>query len=168
LIKDLNPQALADKKKENLITTVYIGLIFILLAIIYFINLHNNIWNSFVNFLGSFVLTQVPGTSVFLPAPFTPGAYTVLYTAAFEFCLGIGILEMSILALRITMHSSLPRKAETIENVVFWLGASYLAITYLVNMAIMSEWFVFWAGIILIGGLSLIARSFVLLAGRPN
>ena len=66
------------------------------------------------------------------------------------------------------MHSPLPRKAETIENIVFWLGTSYLAITYLVNMTIMSEWFVFWAGIILIAGLSLVARSFVLLAGRHS
>jgi hypothetical protein len=66
------------------------------------------------------------------------------------------------------IHSPLTRKAETIENVVFWLGTSYLAITYLVNMTIMSDWFVFWAGIILIGGLALVARSFVLLAGRQN
>jgi hypothetical protein len=33
-------------------------------------------------------------------------------------------------------------------------------------MTIAAEWFVFWAGIILIFGLSLVARSFVLLAKR--
>jgi|SRR5208283_3278836 len=168
LVKDLNPQKLNDKKKEDMISAVYIGLIFILLALIYFINLSHNIWNTFVNFIGSFVLTQVPGTSISLPAPFNPGNYTVLYNAAFQLCLGIGILEISILALRIVMNSSLPRKAETIENLVFWLGTSYLAITYLVNMTIMSDWFVFWAGIILIGGLALVARAFVLLAGRHS
>ena len=168
MIKDLNIQSSTDTKKENLISAVYIGLIFIMLALIYFINLSHNFWNSFVNFLGSFVLAQVPGTSISLPAPFNPGAYTVIYTAAFQFCLGLGILEISILAIRIVMHSPLPRKAETIENIVFWLGTSYLAITYLVNMTIMSEWFVFWAGIILIAGLSLVARSFVLLAGRHS
>jgi hypothetical protein len=161
-------QTLNEKKKEGLIGAVYIGLIFILLALIYFINLPHNIWNSFVNFFGSFVLAQVPRTSFSLPAPFNPGAYTVLYNAVFQFCLGIGILEISILALRIVMHSPLPRKAETIENVVFWLGTSYLAITYLVNMTLRSEWFVFWAGIILIAGLALVARSFVLLAGRHS
>jgi len=164
----LNQQALTDKKKEGLITAVYIGLIFILLALIYFINLPHNIWNSFVNFIGSFVLTQVQGTSISLPAPSNPAAYTVLYIAVFQFCLGIGILEISILALRIVMNSPLPRKAETIENVVFCLGTSYLAITYLVNMTIMSEWFVFWAGIILIAGLAMVARAFVLLAGRHS
>jgi hypothetical protein len=164
----LNLQALTNKKKEGLITAVYIGLIFILLALIYFINVPNNVWNSFVNFIGSFVLTQVPGTGISLPAPAYPAAYTVLYIAVFQFFLGIGILEIAILAVRIVLHSPLPRKAETIENIVFGFGTSYLAITYLVNMTIMSEWFVFWAGIILIAGLSLVARAFVLLAGRHS
>jgi hypothetical protein len=168
LIKDLNMQALTDKRREGLFSVVFIGLIFILVAVVYFINLSNNIWNSFVNFIGSFVLSQVPGTAFSLPAPVYPTAYTVLYTAAFEFCLGMGILEIAILALRIVMHSPLSRKAETIENLVFWLGTGYLVITYLVNMTIRSEWFVFWAGIILIAGLALVARSFVLLAGRHS
>jgi len=161
-------QALTEKKKELLVSAVYIGFIFILLAVIYFINVHNNLWNSFVSFIGSFVLTQVPGTSISLPAPAYPAAYIVLYNVAFQFFLGIGILEISILTLRIGLHSPLPRKAETIENIVFGLGTSYLAITYLVNMTIMSEWFVFWAGIILIAGLALVARAFVLLAGRHS
>jgi tellurite resistance protein TehA-like permease len=164
----LNQQALTDKKKEGLITAVYIGLIFILLAIVYFINIPHNVWNNFVNFIGSFVLYQVPGTGISLPAPSNPTAYTVLYIAAFQFFLGIGILEIAILALRIALHSPLPRKAETVENIVFGLGSSYLIITYLVNITIMSEWFVFWAGIILIVGLAMVARAFVLLAGRHS
>jgi hypothetical protein len=168
LTKDLNMQALTDKRKEDLVTAVFIGLIFILLAVIYFINLSNHVWNSLVSFFGSFVLAQVPGTSISLPAPAYPASYTVLYITVFQFCLGIGILEISVLALRIVLHSPLPRKAETIENIVFWLGTSYLVITYLANMTIMSEWFVFWAGIILVGGLSLVARSFVLIAGRHS
>jgi hypothetical protein len=66
------------------------------------------------------------------------------------------------------LFSPLPRKAETIENLVFWLGTSYLILTYLINVTIISEWFVFWAGIILIGGLSLVARAFVLKATRQT
>ena len=164
----LKQPALSDKKKENLISAVYIGFIFILLALIYFINLSHNIWNNLVNFLNSFILTQVPGTSISLPAPTNPVAYSVLYIAVFQFFLGIGILEIAILTLRIAIHSPLPRKAETIENMVFGFGTSYLAITYLVNMTVISDWFVFWAGIILIAGLSLVARAFVLIAGRPS
>jgi hypothetical protein len=78
--------------------------------------------------------------------------------------LGLGILEIGILALRIVLNSPLPRKAETIENIVFAFGTSYLITTYLVKMTIMSEWFVFWAGIILIAGLAFLARAFVLMA----
>lgn len=168
MIKDLNMQALTDKRSDGLVTAVFVGLFFILLAVVYYINLSNNLWGSFVTFINSFVLSTVPGTGFSLPTPANPANYIVLYNAAFEFCLGIGILEMAILALRIATRSPLPRKAETIENLVFWLGTSYLVITYLVNMTIMSEWFVFWAGIILIAGLALVARGFVLLAGRSG
>jgi signal transduction histidine kinase len=90
----------------------------------------------------------------------------MLYNAAFQFCLGLGLLEIAVLVLRMWLNSPFPRKAETIENIVFWLGTSYLVVTYLVNITIISEWFVFWAGIILIAGLSLVARAFVLVAKR--
>jgi len=163
---NFNPDALPEKKKENLITALYIGAVFILLAIIYFVNLPNNLWTSIVNFFSSLTLATVPGTSFGLPAPVVPAAHLTLYVAAFQFALGLGVLEIAVLSIRIMLHSSVSRKAETIENLVFWLGASYLVITYLVNMSIMSEWFVFWAGIVLILGLSLIARAFVLIAKR--
>ena len=161
-----NMQALPERKKENLITALYIGFIFILLAILYFINVHTNLWGNFVNFISGFILATVPGTSISLPAPANPAAYVMLYNAAFQFCLGLGLLEIAVLALRMWLNSPFPRKAETIENMVFWLGTSYLVVTYLVNIAIISEWFVFWAGIILIAGLSLVARAFVLIAKR--
>jgi hypothetical protein len=164
--KKLNVQALPDNKKENLLTALYVGFIFILLAVLYFVNVHTKLWGNFVNFMSSFIFATVPGTSISLPAPVNPAAYTVLFNAVFQFCLGLGLLEIAVLALRIWLNSPFPRKAETIENIVFWLGTSYLVATYLVNITIPSEWFVFWAGIILIGGLSLVARGFVLMAKR--
>ncbi|MGO8805599.1 MAG: hypothetical protein ACLQO7_03195 [Candidatus Bathyarchaeia archaeon] len=163
-----NMQTLPEKKKENLISALYIGLILVLLAVIYFINLHTNLWNNFNHFLNNFILATVPGTGLQLPAPENPAAYIALYNAAFQFCLGLGIIEIAVLTLRVWVYSPLPRKAETIENLVFWLGTSYLILTYLINITIISEWFVFWAGIILIGGLSLVARAFVLKATRQT
>ena len=166
----MKPQALTEKKKEALITAVYLGFIFILLAVIYFINLPHSVWVGFVNFISSFIMAQVPKTGISFPAPRYPpvASYATFYTAVFQFFLGLGILEIGILAIRIGLHSPLPRKAETIENMVFGFGTSYLVITYLINMTIMSEWFVFLAGVILIAGLSLIARAFILIAGRPS
>ncbi len=77
------------------------------------------------------LLRLFPATGISLPAPLNPAAYVNLYTAAFQFALGIGILEIVILALRVGLHSPVSRKAETIENIVFWLGTSFLIVTYL-------------------------------------
>lgn len=163
---DSSEQALSDKKREGLFTAIFVGAIFILIALVYFINLPTNLWQNIVDFFMSLTLVQVPGTPLYLPAPQNPGAYIGLYNAAFEFALGIGFLEVMILLLRVNFRSQVSRKAETIENIVFWLGSSYLVTTYLVKMTIPGEWFVFWAGIILIFGLALLARGFVLVANR--
>ncbi len=157
-------QAFTDKKKESLVTALYVGAIFIILALVFVLD--TGVWGSLVNFFSTLTLAQVPGTSVSLPAPLSPASHMLLYNAAFQFSVGVGILEIVILTVRILLHSPIARKAETIENLVFWLGTSYLIITYLVNMTLQSEWFVFWAGIILIAGLSLVTRAFILIVGR--
>jgi hypothetical protein len=157
---------LSDKRKENLLSGIYIGSIFIILAVIYIASLPVSLWDEIVDFFSSLTLAPVPGTGIALPAPSNPASHMELYTAAFEFTIAVGIIEIVVLVLRVLMNSPMPRKAETIENIVFWLGTSYLIITYLVNMTIAGEWFVFWAGIILIFGLALLARSFILLAQR--
>ena len=159
-------QSLTEKKKESLFTAIYIGAVFIIIALIIFVHLSDNLWDGLINFFTTLTLSTVPSTGIPLPAPSDPASHMNLYNAAFQFALAIGFLEVVILALRVWLHSSVSRKAETIENIVFWLGTSYLITTYLVNMTISSEWFVFWAGIILIFGLALVARAFVLLAKR--
>ena len=162
----INLQGLPEKRQESLVTAIYIGSVFIILALVYYIHIADNLWTDLINFFTSLTLSVVPSTGISLPAPANPAGYMNLYIAAFQFAIAVGILEIVILLLRVGFHSPVSRKAETIENIVFWLGASYLIITYLVNMTIPSEWFVFWAGIILIFGLALIARSFVLLSKR--
>ena len=162
----LKLHALSEKKKESLITYIYVGAIFIVLAVVYSIHLPSSLWNRLVDFFSSLTLYPVPRVGIPLPAPAFPSAQMELYVAAFQFSLGLGILEISILALRIVMHSSMSRKAETVGNLVFWLGTGYLVSTYLLNMTMESEWFVFWAGVILIAGLSLVGRAFILLANR--
>ena len=157
---------MSDKRKESLLTALYVGSIFIILAIVYFASLPASLWDSLVSFFTSLTLAQVPGTGISLPAPTRLDSFSILYNAAFQFAIGLGLVEILVLTLRVFLHSPVSRIAETIENIVFWLGASYLIATYLLNMTLSSEWFVFWAGIIMIFGLALVARSFVLLAKR--
>jgi|SRR5665648_214795 len=167
LINSRKGPALTESRKENLLSAIYIGSIFITLAVIYIVNLPSiNLWDKIVDFFMSLTLAPIPGTGVSLPAPSIPSTHIELYTAGFQFAIAIGMIEIIVLVLRVVLNSPVSRKAETIENIVFWLGASYLISTYLVNMTITAEWFVFWAGIILIFGIALVARAIVLLAKR--
>ena len=109
---------------------------FIILALVYYVHLSDNLWDGLVNFFSSLTLAPLPTTGISLPAPSNPTGYMSLYVAAFQFSLGLGILEIVILALRVGLHSPLSRKAETIENIVFWLGTSFLIVTYLEKMTI--------------------------------
>ncbi len=64
------------------------------------------------------------------------------------------------------MNSPISKTAETMGNLVYWFGAGYLITTYLNSTTDISDWFVFWAGILVILGLSFVARAFVLLIKR--
>ena len=164
MANDSGIQGSTDKKKESLITAVYAGSIFIIIALVFVLN--TGIWVNVVNFFNSLVFAQIPGTSVSLPAPAVPAAHTQLYFVTFQFCIGVGLLEIMILSVRILLHSSIQRKAETIENLVFWLGTSFLIISYLVNITLQTEWFVFWSGAILVGGLSLVSRALIIFLAK--
>ena len=101
-----------------------------------------------------------------LLAPASPASHAVLYGAVFQFCIGLGILQIVFLMLRLMMNSPIGKTAETMGNLVYWFGAAYLVTTYLNDTTTLSRWFVFWAGILIILGLSLIARAFVLFSKR--
>ena len=162
----LRPEGLSEKRKENLFTAIYVGTIFIIIAVVYVSHLPNSLWDELVDFFISLTLSPIPGTNIPLPAPSIATAHTDLFFAVFQFAIALGVLEIIILFLRIYFRSSVERKAETVENIVFWLGTSYLSITYLVNIDQQSEWFVFWAGVIMMFGLALVVRAFILLAKR--
>ncbi len=166
LIVTIERHRLTENKKESLFTAIYIGALFIILATVYIVNLNTNLWDSIINFFGTLTLADIPGTPIPLPAPANPVAHLTLYNAGFQFAIGLGFVEIIILTLRILLNSPVSRKAETVENIVFWLGASYLIATYLVNITILSEWFVFWSGIILLFGVSLLVRAFIILVSR--
>jgi hypothetical protein len=155
---------------EGLISAVSAGLFFVLVGIIAIIN--QNIWSKIPDFFNSFTITRVANTSTNLPAPSPPAAYNALYSAAFQFALGIVALQILVLAMRLMIGSRIRRTAENVGSLVFWLGTAY-ALSVLASMkstlALSQQqtmWFQFWTVIIILIGLSLIVRSAVLLAVR--
>jgi len=166
LNKNLNTRSTAYKAQERLFSALSAGSFFILLGIVYVINLPSSLWEAVVEFFSNLTTTQVPGMGITLPVPISPASHAVLYGAVFQFCIGLGILQVVFLALRLMMNSPIGKTAETMGNLVYWFGAAYLVTTYLNNTTTVSRWFVFWAGILIILGLSLIARAVVLFAKR--
>ena len=168
LREKLNEQISAYKARERVYSAISAGAFFILLGIVYVINLPSNLWDEMVYFFGRFTLAEVPGTGILLPAPISPADHAALYGAVFQFCIGLGILQIIMLVLRFTSQSSIGKTAETMGNLVYWFGSAYLVATYLNSTTTISMWFVYWAGILIILGLSFIGRSFVLLAKKMS
>ncbi len=160
---NINRSEHSHKRTEGFFSAIYIGALFILLGLVYLSNLPTNIFQEIVNFFSTLTLSPIPGIGFSLPAPASPQAHTTLYGIAFQFSLGIAIIEVVILALRVIFHSPIARKAETVGNVVFWFGASYLILSYLTTITTANEWFVFWSAILIISGLSLIVRALILI-----
>jgi hypothetical protein len=147
-------------QREWLFSVVSLGLVLVLLGIVYLLY-PGNVIDDMIKFFENFTLSQFPSTDISLPAPISLAANLPLFTAAFEFALGVSSIEIVMLLMRIVFHSNSRRIAETVGNLVFWFGLSYMVYAYLITAPSVNKWFLFWAGIIVVLGLSLIARAFV-------
>jgi hypothetical protein len=76
--------------------------------------------------------------------------------------LAVGILQIIFLSLRLWIRSPIKRITETLGNLVFWLGGAGVANVFLLT-GTQNGWFQFWAGLLLVLGISLIARFAVYL-----
>jgi hypothetical protein len=86
--------------------------------------------------------------------------HPVLYSAAEQFCYLFGLVQVAILGLKFAKRSSIREKARTFSDIIFWLGAGYV-------FGILSSgalaWIPFLGILIVLVGVSIVARSTVLL-----
>ncbi|MEM3880976.1 MAG: hypothetical protein QXD19_04435 [Candidatus Bathyarchaeia archaeon] len=163
---NVNAQTRAYKLSEGVISAISVGAVLILIGTVFVLAQPNSLWDSIVNFLTSFTVSSVPGTNIYLPAPANTAVHGVLYNAAFQFCLGLGILQILLLMIRFAVHSPVAKTAETVGNLVFWFGAAYLIMLYLSSAPSLTQWFMFWASLLIMLGLSFFARALVFLTRR--
>jgi hypothetical protein len=117
-----------------------------------------------IAFFQDFRAVRVPHTGVYLPAPGTPSQYTTVYTGVFRFSLVWAFFEIAILILRIGVGSRYRRTARGFGNIVFWFGTAFLTNRYLNSMTTQGRWFVFWALLVALIGVSLVIRAIALAA----
>jgi len=159
----------SSRRRESLISAISAGFFFVMIGVIFLTT--PNLFNKIIDFFSDFDLVAVPNLSnVMFPAPAQPRTHSVVYLAVEQFSFVWGLFQIVILALRFVFRSPWSKKAETMSNLVFWFGAGFLIRTFLIEtirMPLLSEmtrWFVFWAGIIMLIGVSLVIRAIIVAA----
>jgi len=161
----------AYKYRESLIGAVSAGFFLVLLGALFIIT--PGLFGRSIDFFEDFGAVTVPNTTIGLFAPLHPLSQgnRMVYTAAEQFCFAFGVFQVVILALRFASRSSTSKKADTIGNLVFWLGAGYLVRMLLLESTrwtSMTTWFVFWAAIITLIGATLVIRAVILVTTIPR
>jgi hypothetical protein len=154
-----------------MLSAASVGFFLILVGVLFITT--PNLLDKVVTFLTHFKTTQVGNTNIYVPAPENLANHLDVYMAARQFSLVWGVFLIAMLGARFMFDSPLRRKAENIGDIVFWLGATYLIQTFLVaptqtSLIDVTNWFEFWTAVIMLIGISLIARAIFLAASRPR
>jgi hypothetical protein len=162
--------ALRRLRGEGIFVAVSAGFFFILIGTLF--ATRPSLYDSLRTFFSpnNWMNYTFPNSNITLPIPQSLGdqAHVDVYDAALEFALALGIFQILIVALRFAFSSTVRRKARTVQSVVFWLGAAYLINTYLNATTNPTTWFLFWAALIILIGLALIARAIALAVLRAR
>jgi hypothetical protein len=155
---------MTEKQKKRSTGSDWLGLasfgfFLVLIGIIWMVT--PNLTSETENFIKDFHLENMTGSIVF-PAPENVSSHSVVYLAAMQFCVIFGAFEIVILVLRFAFHDRLERKADAVSSMAFWFSASYF-LNLLTNGSI--SWFSLFAGVIISGGLAIVASSLVKLLG---
>ena len=130
---------------------------FIMLFALFFVIIPDY-WDKIMAFFGSFELKEIGAIPIF-PQP--TGSHPEVYQAVTQFCLVFGLFQIFILVLRLFIKSPLTKISETVSNIITWLGTSYV---FNILLTEGTDW---WSnsigGLIAVLGLSLIARSIIIL-----
>ena len=161
----------SHRHHEGLLSAISVGFFLILIGMLFITT--PSLFDKVVTFFSHFQTVQVGNTGIYVPAPESLRDHIDVYLAAREFSLVWGVFLIAMLGARFIFDSPLRRKAENVGDVVFWLGAVYLIQTFLVQTTQtfpqtidVTKWFEFWAAIIMLIGVSLIARAIFLAAAK--
>jgi hypothetical protein len=162
---------ISPKRRETIFSVISAGLFFIVIGAIFayasFIE-DVPLFDKIIDFVRprNWELKEVfPNIRfVMLPRPISSGAtQRAIYGAVTRFNIVWSFCQAAILILRMFARSPISKKAETVSNIVSSLGTAYITYILIENTPVNSAmWFGFWAQIIMILGLSLLARSIIL------
>lgn len=149
------------KYQEGVFTAISVGFFLLLVGTIFVIT--PNLFDRILDFLKSFGLINIPHTDMVFIGPEFPFLHLTVYQAVGQFSIALAVFQIFILALRFVIPSSWEKRSETVGNFVYWTGAAFLIQLFLIEN---TQWFVFWSTLIIIVGVSLIARAAVIAVSK--
>jgi len=160
-------EGFSRRHREGLFSALSAGFFFVLVGVIFVTT--PDLFEKISVFFRNFTLVPLSPNlrEIRLPAPSQPWTHSVVYLAAKQFSFVWGLFQIVILVFRFFARSPFNKKAETVSNLVFWLGAGFLISMFLNDTTTRTTWFEFWSGIIMLLGLSLIVRA-IILAAKPT
>lgn len=164
-----NTRRISRGYTEGLFSAISAGFFLTLIGIFFVIV--PNLFDKITAFFQGFDLVHVPHMNgVLFPAPQNLAEHSTIYSTAEQFSIVWSIFLIALLAARFLAHSPKRKKADNLGDIVFWLGAAYFIQTMLIDSAQLdfAGWFGFWTTIIMLVGVSLIARAIYLAAVRKS
>jgi hypothetical protein len=154
------------KYQEGLFTAISVGFALLLVGALFIVT--PDLFGKIVDFFKDFGVVDVPNTDMIFIAPESTNSHSVVYQAAGQFSIALTLFQVVILALRFIIPSSLSKKSESVSSLVYWAGASFLIQAFLIDAARVSitNWFEFWALIIVLAGVSILARAAFMAVSR--
>jgi len=151
-----------ERRHDGWITALAFGAFLIIVGMLFVLT--PNLWNETSLFFDDITTRPIPyggdSSTISLLAPLHPADHQVVYNALLQFDIAFGVLQLVILGLRVGYSSRTRRIAETLGNAVFWLGAAYLVYVFLLQ-GTLESWYQYWAALVILVGVSLIARAIV-------
>jgi hypothetical protein len=149
------------KYQEGLFTAISAGFFLLLVGILFVIT--PNLFDGIMEFFSDFGIVEVPNTDISFLGLESPAAHMTVYQAAWQLSIALAVFQVFVLALRSVIPSSWGKRSETVGNLVHWVGTSFLIQLFLIES---TQWFAFWSTIIILAGVSLIARAAVMAVSR--
>jgi hypothetical protein len=147
---------------EGFITALSVGGFFIILGLVF--ALTPDTWHAADAFFRDLKIINVSTDSrianLNVPAPANPEMHADFYSAVFNFCLAIGILQIVVFALRLIVRSPIRRISNSVGDLIFWFGAAFSVNMFLLAGTLKGFW-QFWAVLLMIIGVSLIVRGII-------
>lgn len=164
---DKSSGTLSHRHREALISGISAGFFFIIVGALFVIMQRPSLFDGIVSFFNDFEIVTIPSLGIPWLAPVHPLSHSVVYLAAERFSFLWGVFQIVVLVLRLVLRSDVEKISETVSNMIYWFGSGVLIRMFLLEsvrfptVSGLTRWFVFWAAIIMLFGVTLIIRGII-------